>query len=97
VSVVLASLVLAAIFACPCPAMKAERHGCCADESPSIRPADCCRVAASPAQWTPRVAPAAPVLSFAPVAFSLPAIPSAPLPTMSSVSFPLPPPRVLRI
>ena len=63
-SVVLASLVLAAIFACPCAAMAADRHGCCADEGAMIGPSDCCRAAASPAQWTPRVGPAAPVDSF---------------------------------
>jgi hypothetical protein len=62
VSLVLASVVLAAIFACPCPAMAADRHGCCADESASIGPSDCCRASSSPAPWTPRVAPAAPCL-----------------------------------
>ena len=96
-SVVLASLVLAAIFACPCAAMAADRHGCCADEGPMIGPSDCCRAPATPATWTPRLAPAAPVASFVAVAVSVPAVPPSPSPETSSVSLPASPPRILRI
>jgi hypothetical protein len=97
VNVVLASLVLAAIFACPCPAMAAERHGCCADESASIGPSDCCRASSSPAPWTPRVAAAVPLSSFVSVAVSVPAVPLSPFLTTSGLSFPSSPPRILRI
>jgi hypothetical protein len=97
VSVVLASVLLAAIFMCPCPAMASDRHGCCADESASIGPADCCRTAASPGQSTPRLVPAAPTASFTAVSVSILAVPPSPLPATSSVSLPASPPRVLRI
>ena len=96
-TVVLASVVLAAIFACPCPAMAADGHGCCADESGSIGPSDCCRASASPASWTPRIAPAAPVVAFVPVSVSLPAAPLSASPMTSGVPFLLSPPPVLRI
>ena len=96
-SVVLASVLLAAIFTCPCPAMAADRHGCCADESASIGPADCCRTAASPAQWTPRVLPAAPVDSYTAVVVSVLAVPPSFSPETFGVSLPASPPRILRI
>ena len=98
-SVVLASLVLAAIFACPCAAMAVERHGCCGDDGARIGPSDCCRAAASPAQWTPRVAPDAAVASLVavavPVRAGLPSPSASPSPACVSSS--ASPPRVLRI
>jgi hypothetical protein len=97
VSVVLASLVLAAIFACPCAAMAVDRHGCCADEDSMIGPSDCCRAAANPASWTPRVTPIASVSSFLPFVVSVLAVSPSALPTTSAVAFPSSPPRVLRI
>jgi hypothetical protein len=97
VSVVLASVLLAAIFTCPCPAMAAGGHGCCADESARIGPSDCCRASASPAQWTPRLVPAAPAVSYAAVVVSVLVVPASPSPETFSVSLAASPPRILRI
>ena len=97
VSVVLASFVLAALFACPCAAMAADRHGCCADEGSAIGPSDCCRAPATSAPWTPRATAAAPMVSFVAVAVSVLAVPPSPSPETSSVSLPVSPPRILRI
>jgi len=97
VSVVLASLVLAAIFTCPCPAMAAERHGCCSDDSPMIGPSDCCRASANLAQWTPRLGSAAPTASFMAASVSVLAVPPSLSPETSSVSLSASPPRILRI
>jgi hypothetical protein len=94
---VLASLLLAAIVTCPCAAMAADRHGCCADEGAMIGPADCCRAPATPAPWTPRLVPAAPVASFVAVVVPVLAVPPSPSPEASSVSLPASPPRILRI
>jgi hypothetical protein len=97
VTAVLASLMLAAVFACPCPAMTADRHGCCGDEGSRIAPSDCCRPAANAASWTPRSAVPAPAAS--PLAIAVEATLELPSPprTISANSLPASPPRVLRI
>ena len=96
-TVVLASLVLGAALACPCPEMAAEGHGCCADAASRIGPSDCCRPAPSPAQTSPRSALFGPAASpLAIVAEPATAVPSAPR-TASALSLPASPPRILRI
>lgn len=102
VSALVAALLLAAIFVCPCPAMAAERHGCCADETTSIGPSSCCASAAGSTTATPRLAAPAPSLvslalaatvTAAPAtspSTNVPAVPASPPPPVS-------PPRVLRI
>ena len=98
-SALVAALLLAAILVCPCPAMAADRHGCCADETTSIGPSSCCGSAAGSASSTPRVFGPAPfVVSLAGPVIAAPASPpstSAPAVTASPLS--LSPPRVLRI
>jgi len=96
VAAVLASVVLAAILACPCAAMAVDAHGCCADDGTRIGPTACCRSDSGPAPVTPRATPAAlPVVSLAPAAVSLAIV--GPSSTPAFVSFPASPPRVLRI
>jgi hypothetical protein len=97
VTAVLASLVLAAVLACPCPAMATGDHGCCADEGSRIGPSDCCRPAVSLGEWTARPAVSASA-SFA-LVFVVPlATAPTPLPQATpAVSLPASPPRVLRI
>jgi hypothetical protein len=96
VTVVLASLVLGAALACPCPEMAAEGHGCCADAGSRIGPSDCCQPAPSPAQTSPRSAlfgPAASPLAIVALAMEAPLPPR----TVSALTFPASPPPVLRI
>ena len=96
-SVVLASLVLAAVLACPCVAMAAAGHGCCADEGSRIGPSDCCGPATSSAPWTPRVVASVLAAPPAAVAVAAPAGLPAPPRAFSAVALPASPPRVLRI
>jgi hypothetical protein len=97
VTVVLASLVLGAVLACPCPEMAGDGHGCCADTGARIAPSDCCRPAPSPAQTSPRSALFAPNAS--PSAIVVEPTMVVPLPprTVSAMTLPASPPRVLRI
>lgn len=95
--VVLASLVLGAALACPCPEKTADGHACCADEGSRIGPSDCCRPAPSPAQTSPRSALFGPAAS--PLGIVVEHAIDVPLPPrpVAALSLPASPPRILRI
>jgi hypothetical protein len=97
VTVVVASLVLGAVLACPCPEMAADGHGCCADAGSRIGASDCCRPGPSPAQTSPRSALVGPAAS--PWAIVVEPAMAVPLPprTVSAMTLPASPPRILRI
>ena len=97
VTAVLASLVLGAVLACPCPETTADAHACCAEDGPRIGPSDCCRPAPSPAQTSPRGALFGPAAS--PLGIVVEHAMEVPLPPrpVAALSFPASPPRVLRI